>query len=101
MEAILQGWMTLLVILIVEFGLASGTIAHFKGYRFGGWFWLGALFGPFALIVIASLPLNRLIPLEVEEGPAQVCRHCRSWIPYAASICRFCRSTVQQQREAV
>ncbi len=87
----------MIVFLWLLFGLASATIAYYKGHSFIGWLLLGVLFGPFAVVVIAFIPANHPEPVvqaEVEEGMERVCPRCRSWIPCAASVCRFCRSEV-------
>jgi hypothetical protein len=77
-----------IVLLWLLFGLASGTVAHYKGHSFIGWLLLGVVFGPFALVVIACMPSNVQEPVaiddSVEEGPERVCPFCRSWIPCSA-----------------
>jgi hypothetical protein len=91
---------TMLAVLFgVLFGVSSGTIAQAKGHGFLGWLFLGFIFGPFALVVVACMPSIEPVPVvlwdSVEEGEERICPYCRSWIPCAASICRFCLSDVK------
>lgn len=75
-------------------GVASAVIASDKGRSGVAWFFLGVLFGPFALVVAACL--SRIGP-PAKEGPApgtRPCPHCRERIFEAARVCRFCGKSV-------
>jgi hypothetical protein len=47
------------VALAVAFMVLSGRLAERRGRSGRTWMWLGALFGPFALIAVALLPPRR------------------------------------------
>jgi len=44
------------LLLLVAFTLLSGSIAGRRGHSTKLWYWLGAVFGPIALLAIALLP---------------------------------------------
>jgi hypothetical protein len=48
-----------LLLLAVVFAALCGTIAHKKGRNTAGWAFLGLLFGPFTLLVVALLPTRK------------------------------------------
>lgn len=73
-----------LVLIWCLFGIVAAVIANTKGRSGCGWFLLGMLFGPFAL-VIALLPsmAQRECPYCAERVREEAikCKHCGSSLP--------------------
>lgn len=69
-----------LLVIWVLFGIGAAIIASNKGASGGLWFFLGVLFGPFALLAACF------------QGKA--CPHCRSKIHAEAKVCPKCQREV-------
>lgn len=79
-----------------------GSIAHMKGHNGFMWAIAGAVFGIFALAVIAFAPADRseLRRREISERVSRECPHCKDAIPRTASVCRSCGRDVAPVPEA-
>lgn len=79
---------------------ASAVIASNKGRSALGWFFLGCLFGIFALIVIAVISSNKpaaALPGDPGFAPKEDqvrCPECRELILAEARKCKHCGSAV-------
>jgi hypothetical protein len=71
----------------VLFGGISSLIAHSKSRNALGWFLVGCLVGPFALLVV-------LLPMALREGSTRKCPQCSEVVRSDARICRYCRSAL-------
>jgi len=78
------------------FGFIAAVVAISKGRSGFGWFILGMLLGPFALVV-ALLPSRNLQPPMAASTPAAdlvPCPECAEMIQRQARKCRFCGAAV-------
>jgi hypothetical protein len=73
----------------VVFGVVASVIAYGKGRNSLGWFALGMMIGPFALVVALLPPIER-------EGMFARCPACREVIRAGAATCRYCHAALQQ-----
>jgi hypothetical protein len=88
---------------------ATSVVAAYKGRSGFGWLILGALFGIFALLVVAILPnLNveraeaaaaAAAAIAAPTGPLKVCPMCAETVKAAALKCRFCGHDFPRQDE--
>lgn len=84
-----------LLILLIWFacGIAAGTIASNKGRSGCGWFALGLLFGPFALLfaAVAGRDEASLAARDLDSGAARKCPFCAEPVRAEAVLCKHCR----------
>jgi len=82
----------------------TAVIASSRGRSGFGWFVLGALFGIFALIAAAAMPI--VAKTEAASGPAAspgmspmiVCPHCNRYIPRSFGTCPNCEKSLSTIR---
>ena len=97
-----------LLILWLVFGILAAVVANGKNRSTGAWFVLGALFGPFALVVglLPRLPDSVAMARKAGIPGATVaerlrpCPYCAEQIQPAAIKCRFCGESVPPESEA-
>lgn len=70
------------------FGGIAAVLAHHKARNALGWFIVGCLIGPFALVVV-------LLPMVVKPGTTRKCPLCSEIVRTDAQICRYCRSDLR------
>ena len=75
-------------------GVVSAVVASYKGRSRCGWFVLGAILGPFGLILSLVIPSNAVkIEREaIQSGAYQKCPYCAALIRTEAVKCRYCGS---------
>lgn len=71
------------IVVWVLFGIAAAMFAGFNGRSVAGWFFLGCLFGPFALLF--ALILGR-----PEEEGVRKCPFCAELVKKEAVVCKHC-----------
>lgn len=94
-----------LLIVWLAFGVLCAFAAPGRGRSGAAWFFLGFLFGPFALIAILLMPNLKAeaaqeqvrTPAPVASRPADVrpCPHCAEDIKKAARVCKHCGRDVE------
>lgn len=83
----------MLCVVGVLLGVIPAAIASDKGRDFLGWWILGALFFPIALIaaiVIEPTP-SQVLYNQWKRGEVRQCPHCREWVSSSATVCKFCQ----------
>ena len=97
--------------------IATSIVAGNRGYSSGGWFILGFLFGPLALIIILVKQSKKMSATEIaaiaaveatpegsssremlkdmisekkRDGDSIRCPGCNRWISYRSMRCEFC-----------
>jgi hypothetical protein len=76
------------ILVAILFGVVSGLLARSKGRSVLGWFLVGLIIGPFALIVA-------VMPPTAQEGRFIECPACCEVIQSEARVCRHCGSQVE------
>lgn len=90
----------MLVILWILCGVAAAFVASAKGRSGFGWFLLGLLFGPIALLAAAVTSPDRASRERretlalLQSGKGRPCPACAEVIRAEASRCRYCNSDV-------
>ena len=92
------------------FAIFSALIASHKSRSVLGWFFVGAFFGPFGLLVAAFPKLDpaknmaRKAPqsrsqgcLEQHNAQFRACPHCTKQIPKTTDQCLFCHQSVEPE----
>jgi hypothetical protein len=83
-------WLEYLIIFFC-FGMLAGLVAAAKQRSICGWFLLGLIIGPFALVVLLLPRLGPELPLS---DPARRCPECAELIQPQARKCRWCGSSL-------
>lgn len=92
--------MDLILAVFAFFGACvCGGVASARGRSGIGWFLVGLLIWPVALIFLLVLPRNQKVveKRQIEDGELVRCSQCAELIRPDARICKHCRSPVEQK----
>lgn len=80
-------------------GFVAGVVAEYNGRNGCGWFLLGFLLGPFALLLAVAMGKDRdaLNQKMVESGKLVKCGSCAELVLPEATRCRFCGATLERR----
>jgi len=82
------------VIIWLLFGIVSAVAASNKGRSGCGWFLLGVLLGPFAIILVLIIPnlkeIEKEKTLEQNQSRRVPCPNCAESILPEAKVCHYC-----------
>ncbi len=79
--------MVLLIFCWLVMGLLCAVVAAAKRRSGLGWFILGCLFGPLALLFAAAMSSA---PRNESAGALKICPHCAEKVKLQASLCKYC-----------
>ncbi len=84
-----------IVVIWLLFGIVTAVAASNKNRDVVGWFILGCLFGPFALVLVLIMkePIPGLVQQIIDrqkEELVKVCPYCAEGIKPAAVVCKHC-----------
>lgn len=88
----------ILILFIYLCGTSTARVAYKKGRSYWGWFTLGFLFFPLALIVAFIVPKNQAVLDErsLQLGELQRCPFCTELVKVEAVKCRFCGGDIPE-----
>jgi hypothetical protein len=86
-----------IVMIWLLFGFVAMIIAGSKERNGCGWFLLGCLFGPFALVVLA-LPSLKKDPNEPSPDTHVRCPDCQELVLKEAKVCKHCKCKLIPQK---
>lgn len=83
----------------VAWAVVCGAVASARGRSFFGWFLIGALISPLALIVLFAMEnlaetKRRNLRAAEESRDLRECPFCAESIKRQATVCKFCRKEV-------
>lgn len=88
-------------ILWIMFGVVCAIAASSKNRNAVGWFFMGVVFGPFALLMLvflSKLPEQVVTPtgVVIRQDDTRTCPFCAETIKAAAIVCKHCGRDIQQ-----
>ena len=86
------------ILVWIACGFFAATVASSKGRGFGGWFFLGLLFGPIALLAVGFMPKEDTVqtsPPSLQLQNTRKCPFCAEDIKIEAIVCKHCGHDVE------